>query len=83
MKRITFEQLILASKKLGSNTFMAQVTSAKYPLQTAHTEQFYVNNLLAEKDYKQDRLIRIMARYSTLFKKAWLYVSDEIYIKYF
>jgi len=83
MKRITLSQLMNACSNLETECFMFQVTSANYPLQTAHTEVLKANRMLFEHDSNKERLINIMSRYSTFFKKAWLYVSDEIYIKYF
>lgn len=83
MKRITLSQLMSACQNLESECFIFQVTSAKYPLQTKHTEVLKANKMLFEHDPYKNKLIHIMARYSTFFKKAWLYVSDEIYIKYF
>lgn len=83
MKRVTLEQVISASQNLGANAFIVQITNPKFPLQTAHTEHFYANSMLYTHDYKQDKLRRIASRYSTAFKKAWFYVSDEIFIKYF
>lgn len=82
MKRVTFEQVIAASQRLQGDRFTLQITSPSRPLQTTHTENILVNMSFLHGS-KQDRVLRIMARYGTFFRKAWLYVKDEDFIKYF
>lgn len=83
MKRIEFTQLMTVSNNLKHVFINVHVTNPRYALQTAHTEVFHVSKLLSKNGNQTDRLIRIMSRYSTMFRKAWLYVSDEDFIKYF
>lgn len=82
MKRITFQQLIVASKNLKGQDFNLFITCPKRLLQTNYTEKINVN-ITTSSQMKQNRIISIMARYSKGFKKAKLYVNDIDYIKYF
>ena len=83
MKRVTFLDVLEVSKKLSGKYFVVHITCPKKPLQTKYTTNFIVDMITMSYTPKLRRLQNIIARHSTITKQAFIYVSDENYVKYF
>jgi len=83
MKRVSFLDVLEVSKKLNGKYFVIHVTCPKKPLQTKHTTNFIVDMITMSYIPKLRRLQNIIARHNTITKQAFIYVSDENYVKYF
>lgn len=83
MKKVNLDDVLRVSKKLNGDFFIVYITSPKNPLNDSCTKKIMIDMLFNFYKPKLTKLINYIDYYSCAFKKAFIYVSDKDYIKYF